>query len=227
MALFTFHKLNSRTCLELVANFSFSFFSISFFLSHLIFHINFHIILGACALYSQTAKKDYRNHTEIAEATLLDHVADQTTPTATPNQIQALRTSRSLEMRLAMNNDILGDEDLVSYIPGPNVTTFLVGRDLSSYHRMSGRDIIMNRIMDRRDTSPQQSRTFSQNEKRNDPLSSYSQQKNSKMDTPILNRKAKQRIWNSSGFVQKGKKLLLNLGWEVTDGWDEGSMGKF
>lgn len=105
-------------------------------------------------------------------------------------------------MRLAMNNDILGDEDLMNYDPGPNLTSIL-GRDLSTYHRVNGRDIIMNRIMNRKD-SP--SRFSNQNGNKNDPLNSYCQQNNSKMDTPILNRKLtlSQRTWSNSGFVRKG-----------------------
>lgn len=70
----------------------------------------------------------------------------------------------------------------------------------------------MNRIMDHpKDTSPhRQSNTPSLGPKRTDQPSSYFQQKNSKMDTPILNRKtAKQRIWNSSGCAQKGMQMTL------------------
>ena len=52
-------------------------------------------------------------------------------------------------MRLALNHDIMGDEDLISY-EGPSLTSIL-GRDLSSYHRITGKDIIMNRIMNRKD----------------------------------------------------------------------------
>lgn len=71
----------------------------------------------------------------------------------------------------------------------------------------------MNRIMDHpKDISPlRQSSTPSQGPKKTDQPSSYFQQKNSKMDTPILNRKtAKQRIWNSSGCAQKGKRSLFS-----------------
>lgn len=34
--------------------------------------------------------------------------------------------SPRLEMRLALNQDIMGDEDLISYDPGPDLTTILV-----------------------------------------------------------------------------------------------------
>ena len=33
--------------------------------------------------------------------------------------------SPRLEMRLALNHDIMGDEDLISYDPGPDLTTIL------------------------------------------------------------------------------------------------------
>lgn len=83
--------------------------------------------------------------------------------------------------------------------PGPDLTSIL-GRDLSTYHRMSGRDIIMNQIMNRKDNAFQQSRFTSQSDSLNDRPSSFCQQNNSKMDTPILNRKLP-RTWSSSGFV--------------------------
>lgn len=100
-----------------------------------------------------------------------------------------------------MNNDILGDEDLMTYAPGPDLTSIL-GRDLSTYHRMSGHDIIMNQVIQRKDVSPS-SRYSSQGDNRTDPLNS-SCQNNSKMDTPILNRKL-HRTWSSSGFARKGE----------------------
>lgn len=59
-----------------------------------------------------------------------------------------------------------------------------------------------------KDISPhRQSNTLCQDRRKSDPPSSYLQQKNSKMDTPILNRKTsqKQRIWSSSGSAQKGE----------------------
>lgn len=57
--------------------------------------------------------------------------------------------SPKLEMRLALNHDILGDEDLISYNPGPDHLTSILGPDLSTYHRISGKDVIMNRIISR------------------------------------------------------------------------------
>jgi hypothetical protein len=143
-----------------------------------------------------TARSAFRSHTEHAAAA-----------TTTANQTAApspttIRTPRSLEMRLAMNNDILGDEDLMSYAPGPDLTSIL-GRDLSSYHRVSGRDIIMNQIMNRMDGSSQPSRSSNPSDKSDQPNSSC-QQNNSKMDTPILNRRLP-RTWSSSGFVRKGE----------------------
>lgn len=74
------------------------------------------------------------------------------------------------------------------------------GHDLSSYRRMNGKDIIMNRIIS---TSSNSRNNYYQS---NAGHSSFYQQSNSKMDTPILNRKrSSQRIWNSSGFVERGK----------------------
>lgn len=51
----------------------------------------------------------------------------------------ATRLSPRLEMRLALNHDILGDEDLISFDPGPPNLEAILGRDLSSYHRFTGR----------------------------------------------------------------------------------------
>lgn len=159
----------------------------------------FEILLGASVLHSLIERNASQSHIEHAGAT-------QTKPTAAQPLTPTLRTPRSLEMRLAMNNDILGDEDLMNYAPGPDLTSIL-GRDLSTYHRVSGRDIIMNQVMNRKDNSCPSSRFNSQSDNRNDPLSSFCQQNNSKMDTPILNRKL-QRTWSSSGFARKGLKAL-------------------
>lgn len=97
--------------------------------------------------------------------------------------------SPRLEMRLALNNDIMGDEDLICYAPGPDLATIL-GRDLSTYHRFTGRDLISrsaSRIV------PKEARI------------SFCQQKNSKMDTPTPNRKkSNQSTWNSSAFAAPG-----------------------
>ena len=154
---------------------------------------NLKIFTGASVLLSLIEKNESQSHIEHVEAT-------QVKRTAVQQEMTTLRTPRSLEMRLAMNNDILGDEDLMNYAPGPDLTSIL-GRDLSTYHRMSGRDIIMNKVMNRPDNFYQTSRHNNQNDK-SDPLSS-SCQNNSKMDTPILNRKL-QRTWSSSGFARKG-----------------------
>jgi hypothetical protein len=154
---------------------------------------------GASALLSLIEKSESQNH--------IDNAAAATTnQTAAQSPIPITRTPRSLEMRLAMNNNILGDEDLMSYAPGSDLTSIL-GRDLSTYHRVSGRDIIMNQIINRKDTNSSsypESKFSSLNGSRSDPTSSFCQQNNSKMDTPILNRKL-QRTWSSSGFARKGK----------------------
>jgi hypothetical protein len=142
-----------------------------------------------------TEKSGSRSRTECAEATTTSPVAAQSVTPIT-------RTHRSLEMRLAMNNDIMGDEDLMSYTSGD--LTSILGRDLSTYHRVSGRDIIMNQIINRKEYSNhyQPSKYNSLNTSKSDPIDSFCQN-NSKMDTPILNRKL-QRTWSSSGFAQKG-----------------------
>lgn len=137
--------------------------------------------------------------------------------------------SPKLEMRLALNHDILGDEDLISYNPGPDLTTIL-GQDLSTYHRMSGKDIIMNRIISRvnsyssipaavakqcsssnqiQASSSSCSIDPSNHSLRNGMSSSY-QQNNSKMDTPTPNRKKAQNTatWNNFGSVDRGKRIL-------------------
>lgn len=109
-----------------------------------------------------------------------------------PSNVPVARLSPRLEMRLALNNDILGDEDLIGFDPGPKNLAAILGRDLSSYHRFTGRDLI--------------SRTASRvvPQERKEAIISYSQQKNSKMDTPIPNRKkTNQNTWNSSASVDQ------------------------
>lgn len=174
------------------------------------------------ALLSMTERKSAPNHIDLFEAA--------TAATAAHRQHQ-MRLSPRLEMRLALNHNIMGDEDLMMYEPGPNLTSIL-GRDLSTYHRVSGKDIIMNRIMSRKDgngssinnlntttiststttitasTNHNNLQTHELNSNnlngKSDPLNSFYQQNNSKMDTPILNRKLSQRTWSSSGFARKG-----------------------
>lgn len=122
----------------------------------------------------------------------IDHVDDRSNAAAptSPLSTQAIAgLSPRLEMRLALNNDIMGDEDLICYAPGPDLATIL-GRDLSTYHRFTGRDLISrsaSRIV------PKEGRI------------SFCQQKNSKMDTPTPNRKkSNQSTWNSSAFAGPG-----------------------
>lgn len=159
------------------------------------------LFIGASVLLSLIEKNESQSHIERAEATQTNQAQ-----VAVQLETTTLRTPRSLEMRLAMNNDILGDEDLMNYAPGPDLTSIL-GRDLSTYHRMSGRDIIMNQVMNRQDNSYPTSRFNNRNDK-SDPLNSSCQQNNSKMDTPILNRKLP-RTWSSSGFARKGDCFQL------------------
>lgn len=98
--------------------------------------------------------------------------------------------SPRLEMRLALNNDIMGDEDLICYGPGPDLAAIL-GHDLSTYHRFTGRDLI--------------SRSASRVQPK-EACISFSQQKNSKMDTPTPNRKKPSpSTWNNSASAARGK----------------------
>jgi len=46
-------------------------------------------------------------------------------PPAAPVPHAGCGLSPRLEMRLALNHDILGDEDLICYEPGPDLTTIL------------------------------------------------------------------------------------------------------
>ncbi|XP_055902055.1 uncharacterized protein LOC129938474 isoform X2 [Eupeodes corollae] len=82
--------------------------------------------------------------------------------------------SPRLEMRLALNHDILGDEDLINYDPGPDLTTIL-GHDLTTFHRLTGRDLL--------------TRTASNRVQPKEAVISFCQQRNSKMDTPTVNRR--------------------------------------
>ncbi|XP_053664906.1 uncharacterized protein LOC128714053 [Anopheles marshallii] len=136
--------------------------------------------------------------------------------------------SPRLEMRLALNHDILGDEDLLTYSPGPDLTAIL-GRDLSTYHRMNGKDIIMNRIVTRvssymniqavatstpvsKPTTVEPHSSATNQAMKNGMSSSY-QQNNSKMDTPILHRRkaTAPATWSSFGFADREERTLSDL----------------
>ncbi|XP_050092653.1 uncharacterized protein LOC126575807 [Anopheles aquasalis] len=137
--------------------------------------------------------------------------------------------SPRIEMRLALNHDILGDEDLLPYSSGPDLTAIL-GCDLSKYHRMNGKDIIMNQIVtrmrsfrnirtvaDQLSTQTQEPHTSNSARRslqimKNETSSSY-QQNNSKMDTPIPNRRTNivQATWNNFGSADRGEKTLSDL----------------
>ncbi|XP_061388572.1 mucin-2-like, partial [Musca vetustissima] len=106
---------------------------------------------------------------------------DSTSTCAQPVVVGSALSPR-LEMRLALNQDIMGDEDLISYDPGPDLTTILV-HDLSTFHRLTGRDLLNRSAMNR--VQPKEA------------VISYSQQRNSKMDTPTVNRRPRPHL-NSS-----------------------------
>lgn len=100
--------------------------------------------------------------------------------------------SPRLEMRLALNRDIMGDEDLINYDPGPDLTAVL-GHDLSTYRQLTPRDILNRTMTANRSTQPKQTKTV------------FLQQKNSKMDTPTPNRKKTNlNTWSSSVSVDQG-----------------------
>lgn len=138
---------------------------------------------------------------------LMAQAAQQPSTTSTIQQQQMGATrglSPRLEMRLAMNRDILYDEDLMNYEPGPDLTTIL-GHDLSSYRRMTGKDIIMNRIVS------SSSRTCSPRHQNGGMQTTMNTQvdrnsnNNSKMDTPTPNRKKlKLPTWNTFGSADRG-----------------------
>lgn len=102
--------------------------------------------------------------------------------------------SPRLEMRLALNRDIMGDEDLINYDPGPDLTT-LLGGDLSTYHRLTGKDLLNRSVV------AATSKVILSRQVQTMSL----QQKNSKMDTPTLNRKKSSlSTWSSSASVDQG-----------------------
>lgn len=124
--------------------------------------------------------------------TNIDHAGELSNITST-----VTRLSPRLEMRLALNNDIMGDEDLISFDPGPTNLSAILRHDLSSYHRFTGRDLI--------------SRSASRIVPKEAHIS-FSQQKNSKMDTPIPNRKKTiQNTWNSSAYVVASMLYFIAL----------------
>ncbi|KAH8419892.1 hypothetical protein KR009_003639 [Drosophila setifemur] len=103
-------------------------------------------------------------------------VASTTDAAAAPVPHVGCGLSPRLEMRLALNHDILGDEDLICYEPGPDLTTIL-GHDLSTFHRLTGRDLL--------------SRSATNRVQPKEAVISYSQHRNSKMDTPTVNRRGR------------------------------------
>lgn len=129
------------------------------------------------------------------QSTPADTSRQQTPPRSdagSPNGVGGVgvadRLSPRLEMRLALNNDILGDEDLIGYAPGPDYATIL-GQDLSAFHRLTGREILSRTGSHR--IVPKEAQIIS-----------LSQQRNSKIDTPTPNRKKTNlNTWSSSASV--------------------------
>ncbi|XP_034481903.1 serine-rich adhesin for platelets [Drosophila innubila] len=113
-----------------------------------------------------------------------DEITVQRSVVAAPAPHFGCGLSPRLEMRLALNHDILGDEDLICYEPGPDLTTIL-GHDLSTFHRLTGRDLL--------------SRSATNRVQPKEAVISYSQQRNSKMDTPTVNRRPRPTVSAASG----------------------------
>lgn len=139
-------------------------------------------------------EKNYGNDADICSTPVqipgeVENFVENIVHVVEPLNVPIAGLSPRLEMRLALNNDIMGDEDLICYDPGPDLATIL-GRDLSTYHRFTGRDLI----------SRSASRIVPK-----EALISYCQQKNSKMDTPTPNRKkSNQNTWNNSVSADLG-----------------------
>lgn len=171
------------------------------------------------SLVQQRALKDVLKEKQIKFADIIDHadesynaqttvsVADNknksvgietTTTTVTTTVYQtAIRLSPRLEMRLALNHDILGDEDLISFEPGPANLEAILGRDLSLYHRFTGKDLINRTPINHHRIAPKETNI------------SFCTQKNSKMDTPTPNRrKSNLNTWNSSACADAGKSRI-------------------
>lgn len=107
----------------------------------------------------------------------------------------AIRLSPRLEMRLALNQDILGEEDLINFEHGTINLESILGRDLSSYQRCTGKDLMQARPTHTNRIAPTDVNLFA-----------YASQKNSKMDTPTPNRrKPNQNTWNSSVCAAAGE----------------------
>lgn len=152
----------------------------------------------------------YGNHADIIlpvvqlRANVRDYVAS--TETVVQSNVVCAGLSPRLEMRLALNRDIMGDEDLINYAPGPDLTTIL-GHNLTTYHRMTARDILNHRTVNHRTvTATGMGTTTTAVGITKEQLNTISQQRNSKLDTPTPNRKkSSPSTWNSSVSVDRGK----------------------
>lgn len=160
--------------------------------------------------------KDAAKEKQIKFADVIDHVVESCNAQQSANKSTgiettingtasttvyqtAIRLSPRLEMRLALNHDILGDEDLISFEPGPANLEAILGRDLSSYHRFTGRDLIGLTTNHHR-IAPKEANI------------SFSTQKNSKMDTPTPNRrKTNPNTWNNSACAAAGENKMFSL----------------
>lgn len=111
--------------------------------------------------------------------------------------------SPRLEMRLALNQDIMNDEDLINYGNGLDLAAIL-GHDLSSFQRRTGREML-SRSPQQRSTVPIRT-TAPVGGTVNSCTSPQQQQNHSKMDTPTLSRRrASPSTWNSFAFVDRAE----------------------
>lgn len=111
--------------------------------------------------------------------------------------------SPRLEMRLALNQDIMNDEDLINYGNGLDLATIL-GHDLSSYQRRTGRELL-SRSPQQRFIAPTRTTALAGGTASSciSPQPQL-QQNNSKMDTPTLSRRrASPSTWNSFVSVDR------------------------
>lgn len=126
----------------------------------------------------------------------------------------AIRLSPRLEMRLALNHDILGEEDLISCEHGTINLESILGRDLSSYQRCTGRELMQppqqppppaHRPVHTNRIAP--SDAPSSLASRRTVVGFGAGQKNSKMDTPTPNRrKQSPSTWSSSACAAAGEQ---------------------
>lgn len=108
--------------------------------------------------------------------------------------------SPRMEMRLALNRDIMNDEDLINYGNGLDLATIL-GHDLSSYRKQTAHEML-NRSPPQRFTGT--TTMIPRAAVASSSTSPQQQENNSKMDTPTPSRrKASPSTWSSFAYVER------------------------